>query len=718
MYICNTITETKLIVQSNPFAMNTKQKIYTNQQVTKTPDTSGSHLAQLIHNYISIKPRFSSFTLRLALIQPDRWMCIKTCHIPNNCFPATLCLLPDQKEVWISFTDSDDGVPLTLQVTDAPFITRLYVLHLLTQHLQQMELITGDNFVKGVTAWKKGELNSHTRCVPVSRFLIHAGKMHNGGFRLTVAYEGKSLALVQNVSQLASNPSFDALMLKQVIFEKKIYSFKFLPSEGAYHHEKVYPIVSQKLAAHLGLALPYEMNKRKLTTTYNLLESFAQQYLRNEAFESLFESNGSWAQVRASDVFALNRGSVPLVFGESGTHTDILNGFKQNGPFRLPDPTQITVFMIFHEESTEVARVLYRYLFNQKGFFKVAQTTRLNLTFEQSLNIVFHDKTNAADEIEKALATKNLQAGRRYYAFYVSPWDKFEPNEQFRRVYFRVKEVMLQRGVALQVVNHHKIMAKGFQYSIANIAIAMVAKLGGVPWRLATEQKNDLIVGFGAFRSENYRTPYVGASFCFNNLGVFNEFDCFPADEVWNLAGSVRQAIERYTKSHAAFRRLIIHFYKEISYTELKPIEDMLDRLNYKVPVVVVRISKTLSEFRLAFDPANRLMLPRQGTYVRIGHNDYLLFVNQCTETNREPVSAPLPVRLTLKSNDAEVLADDALVRELMQQVYEFSHMYWRSVTQPPLPVTVAYPELLARIFPWFEKQSLPVFGKEALWFL
>lgn len=698
--------------------MNTKQNTHLLQQVTKTPAATGSPLPQLIQNFITLQPTFSSFTLRMAVIQPDRWIAVNTSHIPEDSFPEALHLPPHQDEVWISFDDSDDGVPVTLQVTDAPYLTRLYVLHLLTQHLQQMGLITGDNFVKGVTAWKKGELNSHTRCVPVSRFLIHAGKMHNGEFRLTVAYEGKSLALVQNVSQLASNPSFDALMLKQVIFEKKIYSFKFLPSEGAYHHEKVYPIVSQKLAAHLGLALPYEMNKRKLTTTYNLLESFAQRYLRNKEFESHFKSSGSWAKVRASDVFALDRGSVPLVFGESGTHTDILNGFKQNGPHRLPNPTQITVFMIFHEESTEVASVLYEYLFRDKGFFRVAKRTKLNLRYDSSLNITFHDKTNAAVEIENALATKNLQAGRRYFAFYVSLWDKFEPNEQLRRIYFRVKEVMLQREVALQVVNHHKIMAQGFQYSIANIAIAMVAKLGGIPWRLATEQKNDLIVGFGAFRSENYRTPYVGASFSFNNLGVFNEFDCFPADEVWNLAGSIRQAIERYTESHASFRRLIIHFYKEISYKELKPIEDMLNKLNYKVPVVVVGISKTLSEFRLAFDPANRLMLPRQGTYVRIGHNDYLLFVNQCTETNREPVSAPLPVRLTLKSNDAEVLADDALVRELMQQVYEFSHMYWRSVTQPPLPVTVAYPELLARIFPWFEKQSLLPFGREALWFL
>jgi hypothetical protein len=44
--------------------------------------------------------------------------------------------------------------------------------------------------------------------------------------------------------------------------------------------------------------------------------------------------------------------------------------------------------------------------------------------------------------------------------------------------------------------------------------------------------------------------------------------------------------------------------------------------------------------------------------------------------------------------------------------------MYWKSVSQQNLPVTLVYPEMVAEIFPHFKYDKLPDFGKENLWFL
>jgi len=54
----------------------------------------------------------------------------------------------------------------------------------------------------------------------------------------------------------------------------------------------------------------------------------------------------------------------------------------------------------------------------------------------------------------------------------------------------------------------------------------------------------------------------------------------------------------------------------------------------------------------------------------------------------------------------------------LIDQVYQFSRMYWTSVTQQNLPVTVKYPEMVAEKYPHFETNNIPDFGKENLWFL
>lgn len=55
---------------------------------------------------------------------------------------------------------------------------------------------------------------------------------------------------------------------------------------------------------------------------------------------------------------------------------------------------------------------------------------------------------------------------------------------------------------------------------------------------------------------------------------------------------------------------------------------------------------------------------------------------------------------------------------KLKDQVYQFSRMYWKSVKQQNLPVTIKYPEMAAEIFPFFEEDKLPDFGKNNLWFL
>jgi hypothetical protein len=65
-----------------------------------------------------------------------------------------------------------------------------------------------------------------------------------------------------------------------------------------------------------------------------------------------------------------------------------------------------------------------------------------------------------------------------------------------------------------------------------------------------------------------------------------------------------------------------------------------------------------------------------------------------------------------------DLLQDILMIKELLDQVYQFSRMYYKSVKQQNLPVTISYPEMVARIFTWFEGDSLNTFGKSNMWFL
>ena len=112
--------------------------------------------------------------------------------------------------------------------------------------------------------------------------------------------------------------------------------------------------------------------------------------------------------------------------------------------------------------------------------------------------------------------------------------------------------------------------------------------------------------------------------------------------------------------------------------------------------------------------------MPPSGTFIKIGEAKYLLFNN--TRYNGVNYSKadgfPFPIKLKLKCTQPELLQEIRVVRELIDQVYQFSRMYWKSIRQQNLPVTIKYPEMVAQIAPHFVGEEIPPYGKNNLWFL
>src|SRR5699024_5772035 len=115
---------------------------------------------------------------------------------------------------------------------------------------------------------------------------------------------------------------------------------------------------------------------------------------------------------------------------------------------------------------------------------------------------------------------------------------------------------------------------------------------------------------------------YVGSAFCFSNRGGFRGFQCFTKEETDMLAGSIHEAVRDYVAEYDKPERLVIHYYKKMSYKERRPIERMLRDLGLKeVPVVVVTINKTPSRDVVLFDGDYGGKMPLSGTYVRLDHH-------------------------------------------------------------------------------------------------
>jgi argonaute-like protein implicated in RNA metabolism and viral defense len=189
---------------------------------------------------------------------------------------------------------------------------------------------------------------------------------------------------------------------------------------------------------------------------------------------------------------------------------------------------------------------------------------------------------------------------------------------------------------------------------------------------------------------------------------------------MYKLAGSISKAIKNYRKQNNEVKRLVIHFYKTMSNRELAPIKKELHEMGLDIPVIIITINKTESKDLVLFDLNCPELITVSGTFISIGRNQFLLCNNTRYE-NTLPKSTegyPFPIKLGISASDEKLLEDDRLIKDLIDQVYQFSRMYWKSVRQQNLPVTIKYPEMVAEIFPHFESSTMPEFGKNNLWFL
>ena len=133
------------------------------------------------------------------------------------------------------------------------------------------------------------------------------------------------------------------------------------------------------------------------------------------------------------------------------------------------------------------------------------------------------------------------------------------------------------------------------------------------------------------------------------------------------------------------------------------------------------RSNKTASKDLLAFDlDSKENLMPYSGTYIKVAEREYLLFNNTRYNQTSSPTSREyhFSVKLKLTSTNLNLLNNTILIETLIDQVYQFSRMYWKSVKQQNIPVTILYPEMVAEIFPHFDIQELKQFGKDNLWFL
>jgi uncharacterized protein (UPF0297 family) len=245
----------------------------------------------------------------------------------------------------------------------------------------------------------------------------------------------------------------------------------------------------------------------------------------------------------------------------------------------------------------------------------------------------------------------------------------------------------------------------------------MLAKCGGIPWKLAKPRYNQLTIGFN-IKPNKMGNSYLGSAVFFDNEGIIREVNGYKEGNLNTICDSLQQAIDKYKKDNEEIlNKVVIHFYKSLSNKEVRKIEQIIkDTLSKDSVFAIVEINDTKTSTELGFDLSYESYMPQSGTYFKLKPNEYLLFNNlrywgkPMNPINQEELPIKLRIYDPFNSFDHH---------ELISQVYEFSRMYWKSLKQKAQPVTITYSKLIAEFMSEFEG-GIPdnEVAKKRVWFI
>lgn len=639
-------------------------------------------------------------------------------NLPIN-FPA------EQKEAlehfaWWSTAPQAGDTTISVNLFKNKRFAKHYFNKIIFDHFYNQNILTNSNFIKDTEVWIEETEFNNNDFKKYNKFTL---RVDNNdlieGTSLLVSYDGDSFILNKNFAATTLEPAH----LGKIKYQGRITKFKSLTDKDKADRNNIFPIHNRDIKRVLNLDAGRNFSKNRYKKYYTQIHQFYETYLKDALIgECIKIVESGFYKPYDEKVKQTSEDSNLLLFGNNQKHFTPYIGLKEYGPIQAP-PTDkpIKFIFIFHEEDKELANKVYSYLKNgYKSFPGLESFIKIQLEIDTARTLRFTNK-NPIPEITATL--ENLQidtANNAYLAIYISRINKDTADEEEEAVYFQMKELLLRYRITSQVIYRDNINNPSFNYFLPNIAIALLAKLGGIPWRLYRPIKNDLVVGIGADRSIVAKNRFIGSAFCFRNDGSFKGFNVFESGDTISMANLIKEKIGQYIEENKQCDRLVVHYYKQMNWKEEEPIKEVLEHLNPSLPYVIVTINETKSKDYVLFDSSFDGKMPQSGTFIKTKRNEFILCNNTrySTNTGTRIDGFPLPVKIKFKSFNYEKIDDIDVVRELIDQVYQFSRMYWKSVRQSNMPVTIEYSKIIAKMVAHFENKELEQFARNSLWFL
>lgn len=315
--------------------------------------------------------------------------------------------------------------------------------------------------------------------------------------------------------------------------------------------------------------------------------------------------------------------------------------------------------------------------------------------------------------------------------------------------YLHTKAVLLMAGIPAQLARLSTLTKspKNLQFTMQNIATALYAKLGGVPWTVDQDQTVDdeIVVGMGTAEVSGSRfetrhrhigitTVFQGdGNYLLSNLTRECSYDDYPEVLRRSMLAVLDEVKRRNRWRPGETVRVVFHATKPLRNVEVAEIVDACVRQvcgEQTVQFAFLTVN-TDHAFKLidpeqpgmpvfyGSDQMKGVMAPERGTLVQLGRSTRLVATNRPRLIKK--ATTPLPTPLLIHLHRQSTYVDQTYLSE---QVLKFTALSWRSVLPAEKPVTIYYSELIAdllvrlRAVPGWSAMGLNAKLRASKWFL
>ncbi len=296
--------------------------------------------------------------------------------------------------------------------------------------------------------------------------------------------------------------------------------------------------------------------------------------------------------------------------------------------------------------------------------------------------------------------------------------------------YLNHKAVFTHAGKPSQVCTLGVIQDENaLKWSVANIALQIFCKAGGLPWKVRPAGERSLIIGISQShkvkREDGKHTveKYFAFSILSDSSGLFQKIQVLGESEeeeayLTQLRTKLKEVLANGAKEYS---RVVVHTSFKLKHHEIDEIQRVVQESaaqtgNGKCRFAVVKVNH-----KSRFFGANRnvnSLVPFEGTRVRLGCGEYLvwfegIFPDKPTVTKAFPGPTHLQFLRVTEDNN---ISDEILLQDLVN----LSGANWRGFNAKSAPVSVFYCRLVADMVHDFQQRGLPLPAVEDLrpWFL